>query len=194
MSWKKIVRNPYVWAFLFGIGCLHWVREYSKMRLSAPPPWVIVGPWVLTDQNNQPFGSQDLAGKVVITSFFFTRCPSVCPKLMAAQTEVRKRFLKLLDKTHFVSISVDPEFDTPEVLAAYAQKNNLDWSFLTGSRSKINQVVEGQMKFAMGNAHHIAELALFDQRGDLRGKFTTDPTGLASLEKAAKYLIDNPSK
>ena len=49
MSWKKIVRNPYVWAFLFGIICLHWVREYSKMRLSAPPPWVIVGPWTLTD-------------------------------------------------------------------------------------------------------------------------------------------------
>ena len=113
---------------------------------------------------------------------------------MAAQNEVRKRFLNLLDKAGFISISIDPEFDSPEVLAHYAAKNNLDWSFLTGSKSKINQVVEGQMKFAVGNAHHVAELALFDQRGDLRGKFSTDPTGLASLEKAAKYLIDNPSK
>lgn len=183
--------KPYILAFLFGIACLHWIREYSKMRLSAPAPWVKVGAWMLTDQNNQPFGSQNLAGKVVITSFFFTRCPSVCPKLLTAQNEVRKRFLKLLDKASFVSISIDPEFDTPEILAKYATQNNLNWSFLTGSQSQINQVVEGQMKFSMGHAHHLAELALFDQRGDLRGKFTTDPTGLASLEKAAKYLIEH---
>lgn len=184
--------KPYIFAFLFGIGCLHFVREYSKMRLSAPAPWVMVGPWTLTDQNNQPFGSKDLTGKVVITSFFFTRCPVICPKLMSSMTEVRKRFLKLQDKAGFISISIDPEFDTPEVLAAYAAKNNLNWSFLTGSKDQITQVVEGQMKFAVGNAHHVAELALFDQRGDLRGKFSTDPTGLASLEKAAKFLIEHP--
>lgn len=186
--------KPYILAFLFGILCLHFVREYSKMRLSAPAPWVTVGPWVLMDQNNQPFGSKELSGKVVITSFFFTRCPSICPKLMGSMTEVRKRFLQLQDKASFVSISIDPEFDTPEVLATYATKNNLNWSFLTGSKDQITQVVENQMKFAVGNAHHVAELALFDQRGDLRGKFDTTPTGMASLEKAAKYLIDNPDK
>lgn len=109
-------------------------------------------------------------------------------------TEVRKRFLKILDKTHFVSISIDPEYDTPEVLAAYAAKNKLDWTFLTGTKEQINQVVEGQMKFAVGNAHHLAELVLFDQQGDLRGKFSTDPTGMASLEKAAKYLIEHPGQ
>jgi protein SCO1/2 len=186
--------KPYILAFLFGILCLHFVREYSKMRLSAPAPWVTVGPWVLTDQNNQSFGSKDLAGKVVIASFFFTRCPTVCPKLMDSMKEVQKRFLKLQDKAHFISISIDPEFDTPEVLTTYAAKNNLNWTFLTGSKDQITQVVEGQMKFAVGNAHHVAEFALFDQRGDLRGKFDTTPAGMASLEKAAKYLIDNPEK
>jgi len=194
MTWKKIIRNPYIWAFLFGIACLHWVREYSKMRLSAPAPWVIVGPWSLTDQHKQSFGSEDLAGKVVIASFFFTRCPSICPKLMNAMTEVRKRFLKLETKAAFISISIDPEFDTPEILAQYATQNHLDWPFLTGSKAQIDQVVESQMKFAVSSSHHVAELVLFDQHGDLRGKFTTDPTGLASLEKAAKYLIDNPGK
>ena len=181
----------YILAFIFGIGCLHFVREYSKVRLSAPPPWVIVGSWTLTDQNNQFFGSQNLRGKVVIANFFFTRCPSICPKLTQSMIEVRKRFLKLLDKAAFIGVSIDPEFDTPEVLAAYAQKNNLDWPLLTGSKQQVYQVVENQMKFAVGNSHHVAELVLFDQQGNLRGKFSTDPTGLASLEKAAKFLINH---
>ena len=183
----------YILAFIFGIGCLHFVREYSKVRLSAPPPWVIVGSWTLTDQNNQFFGSQNLRGKVVIANFFFTRCPSICPKLTQSMIEVRKRFLKLLDKAAFIGVSIDPEFDTPEVLAAYAQKNNLDWPLLTGSKQQVYQVVENQMKFAVGNSHHVAELVLFDQQGNLRGKFSTDPTGLASLEKAAKFLINHPA-
>lgn len=59
----------YLLGFLCGIGCLHFVQEYSKARLSAPAPWVKVGSWTLTDQNKQPFGSKDLAGKVVIASF-----------------------------------------------------------------------------------------------------------------------------
>src|SRR3989338_3007662 len=173
----------YILAFFFGIICLHFVREYSKARLCAPPPWVIVGDWTLTNQNNQPFSSKELAGKVVIANFFFTRCPSVCPKLTQSMLEVRKRFLKLLDKAAFLGISIDPEFDTPSVLAAYAQKNNLDWPLLTGTKNQVYHVVENQMKFAIGNAHHVAELVLFDQQGNVRGKFSSDPTGLASLEK-----------
>lgn len=184
----------YVLAFLFGIACLHFVREYSKTRLSAPPPWVIVGEWTLTNQHGQPFGSKNLAGKVVIADFFFTRCPSVCPKLTQSMIEVRKRFLKLLDKANFLGISIDPEFDIPEVLAQYATQNHLDWPLLTGTKKEILSVVEGQMKLGIGSQHHLAELVLFDQQGNLRGKFSTDPTGLASLEKAAKYLIEHPGK
>lgn len=182
----------YLIAFVFGIVCLHLVREYSKARLSAPPPWVIVGNWQLVDQDNHPFGSKDLAGKVVIANFFFTRCPTVCPKLTQSMFEVRKRFLNLLDKASFVGISVDGAFDTPAVLAAYQAKNHIEWPLLTGSQEQINQVVEGQMKFAIGNAHHVAELVLLDQQGNVRGKFSTDSTGLASLERAAKFLIEHP--
>lgn len=185
-----LLKNPFVIAFFFGILSLHWVKEYSKARRSAPEPWVIVGPWQLTNQNGQPLGSKNLEGKVVIMSYFFSRCPTVCPKLMNGMNEIKKRFDHLRDKSAFVSISVDPDYDIPERLLEYKIKNGYDWEFLTGTQDEITQVVENQMKFSISSAHHLAELALFDQDGNLRGKFSTDPTGLASLEKAAKFLIE----
>lgn len=190
----KVVKNPFVLAFFFGIACLHWVNEYSKLRLSAPPPLVQVGDWTLTNQYNQSFGSEDLRGKVVIASFFFTRCPTICPALMNSMKEVQKRFTGQNDQVAFVSITTDPAFDTPSVLASYAQQHNLNWHFLTGSNQEITQVVENQMKFAIGAGHHLAELVLFDQNGNLRGKFSTDSIGLASLTSAAKFLLDKQNK
>ncbi len=205
---SQLMRNPYFWALILGIVSLHLVREFSYMRRSAPPPLVIVGPWSLTNQNNEPFGTKELKGKVVIASFFFTRCPTICPKLMQDMIEVQKRFEKLKKKVHFVSISVDPEHDTPPVLVDYIQKkefNDDNWTFLTGTQAQIYHVVVEQMKLHMGdleavkkqdtsevlyNVSHVAEFALFDQNSDLRAKFPTDPTSLASLERAAKFLVE----
>lgn len=191
MSFKKIFGNPFVVAFLFGILGLHLVREISERRFKAPPPLVEVPAWDLINQDGQVFGSKDLKGKVVIASFFFTRCSTICPKLTQSMIEVRKRFLDQLDKAQFLSISIDPDFDTPAVLADYRTKTQTDWVYLTGTKEQIDDVIEGKMKLPVGNEHHVAELVLFDQAGNLRGKFSTDPTGLAALEKAAKYFTKN---
>jgi protein SCO1 len=204
----QLIRNPYFLALILGIISLHLVREFAYMRRSAPPPLVIVGPWSLHNQRNEVFGTKEMQGKVVIASFFFTRCPTICPKLMQDMIEVQKRFEKLKKRVHFISISVDPEHDTPLVLAEYLRKKQLNdahWDLLTGSHSEIYHVVVEQMKLHMGdletiknkdtreilyNVSHVAELALFDQNGDLRAKFPTDPTSLSALERAAKFLIE----
>jgi protein SCO1/2 len=204
----KIARNPFFWAFLLGIGSLHVVREFAYLRRSAPPPLVYVGNWSLTDQSNRAFGSKELAGKVYIANFFFTRCPTICPKITKDMIEVRKRFTTLRDKVHFVSISVDPENDVPQVLSDYMKRYDIvdgDWTYLTGTKAQVYGVVVEQMKLHMGdretqkdvdtgeilyNVSHVAELALFDQNGDLRGKFPTDMTSLAALERAAKFLVE----
>ncbi|MES2503613.1 MAG: SCO family protein [Myxococcota bacterium] len=189
---KKTFINPFLVAFLFGILGLHLVREFNARRLTAPPALVEVPDWELTSHENKPFGSKDLKGKVVITSFFFTRCPTICPKMTQSMLEVQKRFTKLKDKSAFLTITIDPEFDTPEVLSDFRLKYDTNWTYLTGAKKDILSVVEGKMKLPMGDGHHVAELVLFDQVGDLRGKFGTDPTSLAALERAAKHLIDNP--
>src|SRR5687768_8177222 len=168
MSIKKIFLNPYIVAFLFGILGLHLVREFSAQRFTPPAPLVHVPAWELVNEEQNPFGSKELAGKVVIANFMFTRCPTICPKLTQAMTEVRKRFINQLDKTSFLSISIDPEFDTPEILSQYKKKHQIDWSFLTGTKEKVYEVIEGKMKLPVSEGHHVAELVLFDQAGDLR--------------------------
>ncbi len=202
-KWKKVTKNPYVWGFFIGILSLHFVREMSLWRRSAPPPLVQVGEWQLKNHNDQPFGSKDLRGKVVIASFFFTSCPTICPKLTQAMVEVKQRFKGFEDKAHFVSFSVDPETDTPEVLRQYTEKyhiHDVNWTFLTGSKAKMVGVITGQMKLHVGdresagdlyNIAHLAEFVLLDQNGDLRGKFPVEtPVDKAALERAAKLLIE----
>lgn len=199
---------PYVIAFFVGIASLYIVKEVSLARRSAPPPLVTVGPWNLTAHDGKKFGTDELKGKVVIANFFFTRCPTICPKLMNDMREVQKRFVKDAADVHFLSFSVDPEFDTPQILKEYVEKNRLpmsNWTLLTGTHDEIMHVVTNQMKLHMGdkipldkegqedllfNISHIQEIVLFDQNGDLRGKFPTDPTGLAQVVRSAKFLIE----
>lgn len=200
----KIFKNPFVIAFIFGALALTFIRQFSYMRETAPPPLVEVGDWSLHDQVGHPFGSKNLVGKVYVADFFFTRCPSICPHLTHSMSEVQKRYRGKKKPIHFVSITVDPEYDSASVLEKHAAKKQLDlsnWSFLTGTKEELEQVIVRQMKIHMGDKKalgksknlydisHMAQLALFDQRGDLRGLFKTDPTGLANLVRAANLLI-----
>jgi protein SCO1/2 len=196
---KKTFKNPFVIAFLIGIASLHLVKEMALARRSAPPPLVMVGPWSLINHEDHKFGSEELKGKVVIANFFFTRCPTICPKLISNMNEVHQRFEKEADDVHFVSFSVDPDFDTPKVLRDYQEKMMIaapNWTFLTGTTEQMVNVVTNQMKFHMGekdellDISHVAELLLFDQNGDLRGKFPTDTTGLAAIVRSAKFLLE----
>lgn len=208
---RKVFSNPFVLAFLVGIASLHLVKEMSLSRRAAPLPLVNVGDWSLTDHRGASFGTQELRGKVVIANFFFTRCPTICPKLMNDMKEVYKRFEKEGAQVHFVSFSVDPSFDTPEVLQSYRSKSGIvadNWVFLTGSTDQMVNVVMNQMKLHIGekealsapnpsedlfNISHVAEFVLFDQNGDLRGKFSTDPMGLAAIVRSAKFLLEKGS-
>jgi protein SCO1/2 len=90
------------------------------------------------NQDAQPFGSEQLAGKIWIADFIFTSCPGPCPIISTRMSELQKPLAK--SDVHFVSVSVDPEKDTPEVLRAYAdklRKQPLRWDFLTGQRAAI---------------------------------------------------------
>lgn len=197
---RNAIRNPFVIAFLIGIASLHIVKEMALARRSAPPPMVVVGDWKLTSHDGKEFGSNDLKGKVVIANFFFTRCPTICPKLMNDLREVHKRFGNDAKDVHFLSFSVDPEFDQPQVLRDYAKKMGFEapnWTLLTGSPMQMLDVVTGKMKLHVGertedlfDIAHVAEFVLFDQNGDLRGKFSTDPTGLAAIVRSAKFFLE----
>jgi len=220
-SWegKPFYKNPFVIAFVLGALALTLMRPLSLLFLDAPDPLVHVQPWSMTGDDDKPFGTEQLKGKVWLANFIFTRCPTQCPKL----TQVMQKAVTNLDhhgdNMHFVSFTVDPTYDKPPVFQAYKEKFNISssrWTFVTGSEKDMHDLLQGQLKLFVGekkpvNAEegtplpdaeqakpprdqlfdiaHSGRLALFDQNGDLRGLFTADDAGLAAMGNAAKLLV-----
>ena len=109
---------------------------------SRPSPLADIGPaprTVLVDSAGKPFDLASLKGKVVLVSFVYTTCNGVCPATTASLSRIQKSLeqAKLWgNSVEFVSITLDPKRDTPEVLSRYAQLFGADsarWHFLTGS-------------------------------------------------------------
>ena len=138
----------------------------------------------LSDQQGESFGSEDLLGHVWIATFIFTRCAATCP----AQTAQFGRLQREL-KDHepwngvrLVSISVDPEHDTPDVLRTYAKAAGADakhWRFLTGTRDAIWKLskqgfklpVSGSMNNRGQPIVHSQRFILVDQTARIRGYY-----------------------
>jgi protein SCO1/2 len=102
--------------------------------------------FTFTAQNGKPFGLKDLKGKVWLADFIFTRCPNVCPPMTANMARVQEHLKKAGVNVDIVSFSVDPDYDKPDKLTAFAQKHKTDlstWHFLTGYK------VEEIQKIAM---------------------------------------------
>jgi protein SCO1 len=97
--------------------------------------------FTLTDQDGQQVSLGDLRGKVAVVNFVFTYCPSGCPLTTAKWRAVQEAFKD--QPLHIVSVSIDPDHDTPQVLKAFGQKfgaNFNTWSFLTGTKDEIERV------------------------------------------------------
>ncbi|WP_407268171.1 SCO family protein [Radiobacillus sp. PE A8.2] len=95
-----------------------------------------VQPFEFTNQDNQTVSNEDLEGKFWIADTIFTNCQTACPVMTANMVQLQERLQQEgLDSVEFVSFSIDPEQDTPEVLKEYGQVRGVDfsnWNFLTG--------------------------------------------------------------
>jgi len=162
----------------------------------APPVLAEVPVFTLVDQDGEGYGAEDLRGKPWIASFIFTRCPSVCPMLTSTVRNLQGR-LEGVD-IRFVSFSVDPENDTPEVLRRYADSHGADlstWHFLTGSSEALRETIEEGLRVSMGvregrDITHGTHLVLVDAEMHVRGYYRTDAAGLERLETDARLLGD----
>ena len=135
--------------------------------------------FALTSQDGGEVKLADLHGKVVAVTFIFTRCTDTCPVLTPMMSFVQDRLgSDFGTKIAFVSITVDPERDTPEVLKEYGETfgaNFAGWFFLTGSPSAIADVVHRYGVFAAkaesGNVAHTFLTSIIDRRGVLRVQY-----------------------
>jgi protein SCO1 len=206
----RLVGHPLFWAaaigMLFG---LPLVRSMTR-RLSASPAVLGALPaFSLTDQTGRPFGTRELEGKVWVADFIFTSCEEACPLLSQRMAEVARRARHLGPDFHLVSISVDPERDTPERLASYGARygaNPVQWSFLTGPADAIESAVTGGFKVGMGRERgpspaggtgdfwqifHGENLVLVDRALHIRGYFPATPEGLDRLMEAIGRVVNS---
>ncbi len=147
------------------------------------------------DQDGKPYGDVDLKNKIYVANFFFTSCPTICPKM---QTLVKKLHdqddFKTLEDLKILSFTVDPDNDTPQRLKEFEKEVHADgnrWKFLTGNRDSIYSLAyKGFMANAMedslapGGFLHTDLVFLIDREKRIRGIYE----GTNSLEM--KRLID----
>ncbi len=128
----------------------------SKTSLAQYRVLAVLPDFQLTDQEGIPFGARELYKKAWIANFMFTRCMATCPAQTAKLAELQQRLTRhpAWDDIRLVSFSVDPAFDTPDVLGRYAKNAGADaehWKFLTGSRDAIWQLSKSGFKLAVGD-------------------------------------------
>jgi protein SCO1/2 len=139
----------------------------------------------LQDQSGADFDSRSLQNKVWVVNFFFASCEGVCPALNGRIASVYRNFADN-PNVHFVSISVDPEHDSPMVLAEYAKRLKADptkWSFLMGPTERIREILELGFKLVAPEDKnlHTTRVTLIDQKGEIRGFYQGTEDSLVKM-------------
>ncbi|HEY1770291.1 MAG TPA: SCO family protein [Chthoniobacterales bacterium] len=193
LAWKIIlIAIP-----LLTAGGLFFLRQAEVARLAQHdlPKLGIVPAFELTDQNGQPFGSQQLLGKIWIADFVYTTCPGPCPMISSRMSETQKPLRDTNVK--LVSFTVDPAHDTPAVLRGYAQKLNAQpgrWEFLTGDKSTIYKLSRDGFHLAAvaantGQPIHSTRIILVDRQGMIRNYYDgTDADAVTRLLADVTHL------
>lgn len=204
-STRFFTRPPF-WIGLLG---LLLAIPIGQRLLEGPdlPTYQTLPSFSFVDQEGQPFGLEQLKGEAWVANFIFTTCPTVCPLLTQKMATLESRSRHLGGKVHFVSFSVDPENDTPEVLKAFGQEYGQDplrWSMVTGPVEEIENTIIDSFKIAVTRPDSEAEaddlnmfeiahgehFVLVDGAGRIRGYYSNDLESherlLADLNRLAK--------
>jgi protein SCO1/2 len=144
------------------------------------------------NENNQNFTLANMKGKVSIADFIFTSCAGTCPMMSTKMTELQQE-LANDPKIQFVSFSVDPETDTPEVLASYGKGYGAiegKWIFLTGDKKKVYELTRSGFHLGLDTEGteaiiHSQKFVLVDGNADIRGYYDSED------EEAMKKLIED---
>ena len=143
----------------------------------------------LTDQTDQPFGTADLGGQVWVASFFFAGCPGTCRQLNFALADVAKN---VPEDVRLVSITCDPDNDTPEQLTRYAElfsANPARWKFLTGPMPQLERISRDNFQVGLEKQTHSERAFVVDRHGHVRGRFSIlQPEGVEKLIALVKRL------
>jgi protein SCO1/2 len=172
---------------------------------TTPASYGSIGAFKLRDQDGTVFGAPSLRGSPAVLNFIFTRCPDACPLFTARFHNLQA---KIGTGVSFLSITTDPEFDSPEVLRTYANKYGASadsWRFLTGSLQSLEKSVIDAFLLYLGDRDvrtrpKLAEIVhgelflLLDASSDVRGFFRADARGEKALLTSLSALRENSGR
>ncbi|MFN7942831.1 MAG: SCO family protein [Thermoanaerobaculia bacterium] len=190
------MRRSLLWGILAAaVAFVAWRLVLAPPAVAPPPVLSTLPEFALVERSGRSVGRADFAGSIWIVDFVYTRCPSTCPMLTERLKKVRQA-LGPSAPVRFASISVDPEFDTPAVLDAYAGKHGIvgeDWWFLTGERAAVGDLVRRGFLAPLeaapaGSASdpilHSTRFVLLDPQARVRGAYPAlEPDGIARLTR-----------
>ncbi|MEO1031894.1 MAG: SCO family protein [Bacteroidota bacterium] len=132
-----------------------------------------------TDQHGNTITNEDYLGKVYVVEFFFTTCPTICPRMNRNLVDIQDEF-KAFENFGIASFTINPDYDTQDVLKAYAEKYgviNPNWHFMTGKEEDIYNLANigfniyaGKNAEAEGGFEHSGNFALIDKEGYIRSR------------------------
>jgi protein SCO1 len=135
--------------------------------------------FAFTNQDGQPVTNHTFDGKIYVADFFFTKCPTICPKMKTQLKRVYDKFKGNPD-VMILSHSIDPRHDTPQVLKEFAEGLRVtggQWQFATGDKEKIFEtgrnymVVASEDKNEPGGLLHSGHFVLVDKEKHVRGMY-----------------------
>lgn len=190
-------RNPLIWvglgltAVLLSLAFL-MLHLQTHARFTKPlPVYGRVADFTLTNQNGRAVSLADLRGRVWVADVIFTRCAGPCLK-MSRQMRDLQQSLSRESRVKLVTLTTDPDFDTPSVLRTYSQRFDADadrWMFLTGSKKALMDLEIGSLKLTAIEKKpeqrenpvdlfiHSTIFVIVDKQGQLRGVFETSGEG-----------------
>lgn len=157
-------------------------RSVSEWAISKNLYTVMKVPdFELTDQNNKKITNKDMLGKVYLVEFFFSKCPTICPVMNTNMRAIEDE----INNPNFgiISISIDPENDTPQTLKEHAERIGVkspNWHFLTGNRDYIGKLADqfniyvGDKEDESESLNHSGMIALVDKEGNVRCRYNKE--------------------
>lgn len=202
---ENLVRSKLFWVLFLAFGFSYPI--YRSLNRTLPPELPVIAQvpeFELISENGQRFGSKDLKGRVYLASFVFSRCPSVCPKMLGELEKIQKRVRGTGQKVAVVTFTVDPEYDTEKVLFDLARKHQANpyvWTFLTGTdkeamfklyRDGFKVGVEHNPKNLIDIAHS-EKIVLVDAENRVRGYYNFETNSVNQLMIDVGLLINRPT-
>ncbi len=177
---------------LLGVAYLLSLMELDRVQHRALPVLGKIAGFTLTNQNDRAETLADLTNHVWIADIIFTRCAGPCPR-MTAQMKSLQDSLPPTSAVKFITLTTDPENDTPEIMKKYGERFDADfnrWTFLTGTKSEIAALASGSLKLSavpvkLEDQKSVADLfihttifVVVDKHAQLRGAFETGGDGV----------------